>query len=139
MKILLFLFIVFYYPYPNTETFDLKITVTNIKTMKGSIELGIFSDAESFLLKDKELRTYSKTVTNDTMVFILKDLVAGDYAISIYPDINSDKVCNLNFIGIPIEPYGFSRNHKVRFTKPTFNDCKFKVDNNMSLSIKLSH
>ena len=136
MKYLLFLFIIYSFSF-NTEKVDLRITVTNINTLKGSIELGIYNDAKSFLVKDKEYRTYSKSVTNDTIIFVLKDLVKGDYAISIYHDINSDKECNSNFIRMPIEPYGFSKNYKPRFSKPSFNDCKIEVNSNMSIMIKL--
>ena len=88
-------------------------------------------------MKGKEYRTGSKVVTNDTIVFVLKDLTQDDYAISLYQDINSDKKCNLNFIGIPVEPYGFSNNFKPKFSKPSFNDCKIEMNNNKSIMIKL--
>lgn len=137
MNYLLFLFISLYNFSFEAEKFDLKITVTNVKTQKGSVEIGIFNNEKSFLLKGKEYRTGSKVVTNDTIVFVLKDLTEDDYAISLYQDINSDKKCNLNFIGIPVEPYGFSNNFKPKFSKPTFNDCKIEINNNKSIMIKL--
>jgi uncharacterized protein (DUF2141 family) len=137
MNYLLFLFISLYNFSFEAEKFDLKITVTNVKTQKGSVEIGIFNNEKSFLLKGKEYRTGSKVVTNDTIVFVLKDLTQDDYAISLYQDINSDKKCNLNFIGIPTEPYGFSNNFKPKFSKPTFNDCKIEINNNKSIMIKL--
>ncbi|MDR6843422.1 DUF2141 domain-containing protein [Flavobacterium granuli] len=137
MNYLLFLFISLYNFSFEAEKFDLKITVTNVKTQKGSVEVGIFNNEKSFLLKGKEYRTGSKVVTNDTIVFVLKDLTQDDYAISLYQDINSDKKCNLNFIGIPTEPYGFSNNFKPKFSKPTFNDCKIEINNNKSIMIKL--
>ena len=137
MNYLLFLFISLFNLSSNAEKFDLKITVTNVKTQKGSVEIGIFNDEKSFLVKGKEYKTGSKVVTNDTIVFILKDLTKDDYAISLYQDINSDKKCNLNFFGIPVEPYGFSNNFKPKLSKPSFNDCKIEVNNNSSIMIKL--
>ena len=137
MNYLLFLFISLYNFSFEAEKFDLKITVTNVKTQKGSVEVGIFNNEKSFLLKGKEYRTGSKVVTNDTIVFVLKDLTQDDYAISLYQDINSDKKCNLNFIGIPTEPYGFSNNFRPKFAKPTFNDCKIELSTDKSITIKL--
>ena len=139
MNYMLFLVIIFISSFQNTEKSDLKITVTNIKSLKGNIEIGIFNNAKSFPEKGKEYRTYSKSVTKDSTVFILQDLIKGDYAIAIYHDINSDKKCNLNFMGIPIEPYGFSNNFKPRLSKPSFNNCKIKVDKDSAIMIKLIH
>ncbi len=119
------------------ERVDLKITITNIKAQKGSILLGIFSSSETFLKKGKAFKGVTKSVTGDTMVFILKDLPKGDYAVSLFHDVNADQKCNLNFIGIPIEPYGFSRNFKPRMSKPSFSDCKISLNSNMSTTIKL--
>ena len=118
-------------------TVDLKILVTNINTQKGSIHIGVFNNPKTFLRKGKEYKTFSKKVTNDTVIFILNGLTKADYAISIYHDINSDNECNLNFIGIPLEPYGFSKNYKPKFSKPSFENCKVNVQKNMSTTIEL--
>ena len=120
-----------------TEKFDLKITVTNVKSQKGIVEIGLFNDQKSFLIKGKEYKTSSKVVTDDSVVFILTDLPKADYAVSIYHDVNSDKECNMNFLGIPKEPYGFSQNFKPKFSKPTFDDCKIELKQNQSIVIKL--
>lgn len=137
MNYLLILFITLFNTTQNTEKFDLKVTVTNVKAKKGNIEIGLFNDQKTFLIKGKEYKNSSKAVTDDTVVFIFKDLPKDDYAVSIYHDINSDKECNLNFLGIPKEPYGFSQNFKPKFSKPTFEECKIELNQNQSIMIKL--
>ena len=137
MNYLLVLGFLFFGSFHNTEKVDLEITVTNIKNLKGNIEIGVFNNVKSFPEKGKAYKTYSKTVTNDKVVFILKDIVKDDYAIALYHDVNADKKCNLNFMGIPVEPYGFSKNFKPRFSKPSFNDCKITVDKSSAITIKL--
>ena len=120
-----------------TETVDLEIIVTNINTLKGSIELGVFNSPKAFLKKGKEYKTFSQKVSNDTLIFVLSDFEKDNYAISIYHDINSDNKCNLNFFGIPVEPYGFSKNFKPKFSKPSFDDCKINAYQNMPIIIRL--
>ena len=120
-----------------TETADMQIVVTNINKQSGTIELGVFNKPKSFLRKGKEYKTYSQKVTSDTMVFNLKGLKKDDYAISIYHDVNSDNECNLNFLGIPVEPYGFSRNFKPKLSKPSFDDCKINTSQKMPIFIAL--
>ena len=137
MNYLLFLFIALSNLSSTTEKFDLTITVTNVKAQKGSVEIGVFNDQKTFIIKGKEYKTDSKTVADDKVVFVLKDLPKGEYAVSIYHDVNSDKECNMNFMGIPKEPYGFSNNFRPKFSKPTFNDCKIELNNDKSITIKL--
>lgn len=120
------------------ETVDLQIVITNISSVKGNIEMGIFKDPNTFLEKGKEYKTYTKKVINDSLIFVVNDVPKGDYSISVYHDKNSDKKCNLNFLGIPVEPYGFSKNFKPKFSKPKFDDCKINADKNMSILIKLT-
>ena len=62
MKYLLLLFIIFYSFSQNTERVDFKIIVTNINTLKGNIEMGIFNNAKSFLVKGEEYRTQPTVV-----------------------------------------------------------------------------
>ncbi len=119
------------------ETADIQIVVTNINTLKGSVEVGVFNKPKWFLRKGKEYKTYSQKVTSDTMVIVLKGLKKDDYAISLYHDVNSDSECNLNFLGIPVEPYGFSRNFKPKLSKPSFNDCKINTSQKMPIFIGL--
>ena len=138
MRYLLLLLLSFFGQIPEgKEGVDLKVVVTNINTQKGSIELGIFNNSKAFLKKGKEYKFYSQEVSSDTVIFFLKDYKKDDYAISLYHDVNSDNKCNLNFFGIPVEPYGFSRNFKPKFSKPTFNDCKITVSQDKAINIAL--
>ena len=137
MTYLMFLFINFFNLFNATEKVDLKIVITNIKTQKGSIEIGIFNKSNGFLKKGQAYKTDQKWVSNDTVVFILKDLPKGDYAISLFHDVNSNRKCDLNFIGIPLEPYGFSKNVRPKLAKPSFEDCKLLLNANTTTTIKL--
>jgi uncharacterized protein (DUF2141 family) len=121
----------------DTETVDLKIVVTNINTLKGTIEMGVFNNPKTFLKQGKEYKVYSQKVSSDSVIFLLKGYKKDDYAISLYHDVNSDNECNLNFFGIPVEPYGFSRNFRPKLSKPSFNDCKITAYQDMSVNISL--
>lgn len=134
---LLLFFSVFFGNAETTETIDLQIVITNIHIFKGNVEIGIFNNPKTFLQKGKEYKSLSKKVTNDSLVFTLKGVPKGNYAVSVYHDKNADKQCNLNFFGIPIEPYGFSKNFKPKLSKPEFEDCKINAQHNQSIVIKL--
>ncbi len=121
------------------ETFDLKVIVTNVKDPKGLILLGIYNSPDGYLKDGKAYRFSRHKVDRNQVEIILKDIPKGTYAISLCHDVNSDKKCNTNFLGIPQEPYGFSNGFKRRLSKPSFNDCKFEVNESRTVKVELIH
>ena len=120
-----------------TKNPQLTINISNIETMKGEIKVGIFNSDQLFLKEGVAIRNYSIKVEKNTAVLTITDLPKGDYAVTMYHDENSDNKMNTNFIGIPKEPYGFSNNVKPIMSAPKYKDCKFTLDQNKTLVIKL--
>lgn len=136
-----YLIIFFTFLFLNTpsESNDLTLTISNIKDIEGTLEIGIYNDGEFFMEKGKTFRTASVEVTKSSETIVIRDLPHGTYAISMYHDINSNDKCDRNFFGIPEEPYAFSNNFKPRFSKPTFEDCEFNISSDHSMEINLIH
>ncbi|MEO5910872.1 MAG: DUF2141 domain-containing protein [Pelobium sp.] len=137
MKLLLILFSIYISTFQKSETYNLTLSISNIKEVKGGIGLSVFNNASSFPKKDGAYKTYYYNVTGKTMSITIKDLKKGDYALAIYHDANGDKECNLNFLGIPKEMYGFSNNIKPKLSAPSFADCKIDLNSNSAITIKL--
>jgi len=137
MKYILFFTLLLIISTTKSQTFDLEITITNINTISGNIIIGIFNSEDTFLKKGEDCGLYSIKVLKNIETITINSLPKGDYAISLYHDINSDKKCNTNIIKIPTEPYAFSNNYKPRFTKPSFNNCKILLNQNTSIVLKL--
>lgn len=116
---------------------DIEVEVGPIHQQQGSIELAIFDKPKVFLQKNKSLKKYSKSVQGSSIKFMLRKLTKGHYAISLYQDLNSDQKCNLNFVGIPLEPFGFSNNYKPFLKRPSFKDCQFNLQKDTSIHINL--
>lgn len=120
-----------------SETVDIKVVITNIKSQKGIIRLGLFNSSKTFLNKGEEYKTFDKKPDGETLVFHIKGVKKDDYAVSVYHDLNSDDKCNLSFLLRPSEPVGFSNNVKLRLFKPSFDDCKINVNGNKEITIRL--
>jgi len=121
----------------NSQTCNLEITITNIKSREGIIQIGLYNNKETFPDADGQYKIFYIDASNFSGTYTIKDLPKGEYAVAIYHDKNSDKICNTNFLGIPKEAYGFSKNYRPLLSIPTFNDCKFDLLRNISISIKL--
>jgi len=132
--LLLFGMISFINPVDNPQ---LTVKISNIKKVKGEIIVGVFSSESTFLKEGKALKNYSIKVNKDTAILTITDLPKGEYAISMYHDVNSDNKMNTNLIGIPKEAYGFSNNVKPVMSAPKYKDCKFNFSENKTLQITL--
>ena len=105
------------------ETLDIKIS--NIKKNTGKIVVEIYDR------KTKWLKTpYQKMelLSNQIVQTASFQVPYGNYAITIYQDLNSNGEADMNFLGIPKELVGFGNNYKP-FGEPKFDSCsiEFKV------------
>jgi len=138
MKLLILLCLISFSVYSQRpELIDLKVTITNINDIKGNMIIKLFNNPDSFPRKGKPYKVYSEKVTTNIVSVVLMDLRKGEYAISIYHDENADDECNMNFLGIPTESFGFSRNFRPKLSGPTFEDCYIDANQDVSINIEL--
>jgi uncharacterized protein (DUF2141 family) len=119
------------------QTYDLSVVITGLKSTAGGIQIGLYNDKKSFPDIDGQYRLYYFSVKDFSGIYTIIDLPKGEYAVAIFHDENSDKICNTNFLGIPKEGFGFSRNFKPRLSSPDFDYCKIDLASNLSIDIKL--
>lgn len=136
MKLLLFTFYPLFLVSFKDKT-DLTIQIKGIEEIKGRIQIGIYSSPDKFLETGAEYRVEYVNVSSNEIIYAVKDLPKGDYSIALFHDINSDGICNLNFWGIPTEPYGFSNNIKPVLRAPSFSDTKISVYEDTRIRITL--
>ena len=60
-------------------------------------------------------------------VITLTNLPPGSYAIQTFQDINGNNKMDTSWLGIPLEPFGFSRDAQPRLSKPRFAAVKFDL------------
>ena len=121
------------------QTANLTVSVTGLNDIKGGIQLGLYNNSASFPKPDREFMVISILADSSVVTFTISDLPVGEYAIALYHDINSDKICNKNWIGIPTESYGFSNNVRVIFSSPSFEKTKFSLNEDLAINVKLKH
>ena len=137
MKYLFFICFIIYGQIASSQTYNLTLTITNIKNIKGEIKIAVYNNKYTFPHKKEEYKTFTIPVIANSEVFTIKDLPKGEYAIALYQDKNSDGKCNTDFWGIPEEGYGFSKNYRPKLFAPSFSDCKVDLTYNMPMTIKL--
>ena len=111
----------------NVNAGQIKIMVSNIKEKIGTIHFGVYDNPENFLEEDSRIlggyETVEKVLSEG---LIIKGLGEATYALAIYHDKNSNNKFD-SFLSIPQEMYGFSKNAKVFFGPPKFEDASVFV------------
>lgn len=125
--------------FASNENPQLAIEIQNIEVVEGYIRIGVFNSEDKFLKKNSTFKNYIIAVESNTETIVIDDLPKGEYAFILYHDINSDDKMNRKLIGIPKEPFGFSNNVRPKLAKPTFEECKFVLEDNLELKIKLGY
>ena len=107
--------------------------ITDFENTDGQVVLGLFnSEAEWDKSQDGlAIREFFVDSLSDPLSFFIDTLPEGIYAIKTFHDENSNNECDLNFIGIPTEKFGYSNNPSIGISgEPSFDDCKFTIGAN---------
>ena len=94
----------------------------------GTVEFQLFDSANSF----GALRNPFRTIRYDVDAresYAIEDIPPGEYALFVYYDQNANKRVDKNFIGIPVEPIGFSNRYAPR-APPSFSRAAFVLEDN---------
>ena len=98
--------------------------ISNVAGGKGKVNVAV-CDRERFLKQC----AYSASAPAQAGETVLKvnDVPPGTWAVLAYHDENGNRELDRNFIGIPKENYGFSRNAPSRFGPPKFDDAAIEL------------
>jgi uncharacterized protein (DUF2141 family) len=112
----------------------LTVIATHVQVGKGTVIMAIWNDEKTFLKQpylSQSLKAASSTLA---FSFVLPE---GEYAISLFQDINDNKKLDLGVFSIPKEPIGFGNNFRPRFSAPKFKDCAISVTQTTMTEIEL--
>lgn len=129
-----------FFPLNNKQTkvgYDLTVKVTSLQHSKGLIEFALYKNPAGFAQSGKTHRLARLDAKAPEVKFQFTDLEASNYAIVVYHDDNSNKICDKNMFGIPTEAYAFSNNMRPKLSTPSFEDCTVKLDKDKVISIKM--
>ena len=108
---------------------NLRVVATNVKSDQGKIYVWVYDKKDDWLSDRYRTQKSIKVAGNRTDDTVTLDLLlpAGEYALSVFQDVNDDGKLARNFIGIPKEPAGLSNNTRPRFGPPKYKDAVFTV------------
>lgn len=117
------------------------VQVNNFNNDKGICMVCLYDNAKAFSGKGEPFRILKVAVSGKAATAVFDNVPAGTYAIAVIHDANNNNRFDTNFLGLPTEGYGASKNKLPFAAAPRFDENKFQVDSNSntSLHIKLRY
>ena len=60
-------------------------------------------------------------------IVTLQGIKPGTYAVKLFQDFNRNGEFDMNWLGLPLEKYGFSNDVRPMFSEPPFDATKFEL------------
>ena len=105
---------------------SLTVQVEGLETPQGAVMMAIFATPGAWDGGDA-VAGQRVAVDGHTVTVEFGALPAGDYAIRMYHDVDGDGELDMNLMGIPSEPFGFSNNARGRFGPASWEDAVFTI------------
>lgn len=118
----------------------LTVNVVDLHSDAGKLYLSLYRSAEGFPKKASvAYRLAFGTIEKGKCRFVLDQIPAGTYAVACYHDENNNGKLDTNFLGIPKEGTGASRDAKGSMGPPKFDDAKFGVKGDTTIVIRIHY
>ena len=114
---------------------NLTIKVEGLQSRQGQVCVSLFAGSQGFPDRsDRAVRAQCVPVEQVQTVVTFQDLPLGNYAIAVFHDRNGNGKLDRNFLGIPTEGFGFSRNPTIRTGAPRFSEAAVFVAGTETIS-----
>lgn len=119
----------------HSQTYRHTIIFANLNKKKGKLYIGWYTNAGDFLKEDKAvLKRIVDVSGKESVPVVFEDLSPGTYAVAVFFDVNDNGKMDKNFLGIPKEKYGFSKNIYPLMRAATFKESSFLIPDKEQVS-----
>jgi len=122
------------------QVLEVKVNITEVRSGKGKILLSVFRDSKSFD-DEKPYKNFvfdKKSLSKGSMSVIC-NLEPGTYGFTLVDDEDNSNDLDKNMIGMPKEGFGFSNFFLEKLQKPSFDEFKFDLKANRTISIRVKY
>ena len=104
----------------------LRIDVAHPPAEKADVRVGLYTSVSNWL-DEQPVHGMLAPATDTLTTVIFESLPSGIYGAAIYLDENRNGELDRSFIGLFKEPYGFSKEARVRMGPPRWDDAIFEI------------
>lgn len=121
----------------HAEADFLKLLIKNTSSDAANVVVVAYAEEAHFLTEKGKKLTGQQIRTNDTLEFVVEKLDPGVYALVVFEDLNENGLLDRNKLGIPQEPFGFSKAKIGLFGPPSFAKASFAFPQENAIEVQL--
>ncbi len=121
------------------DTHTLTITFSGLEPARGNLMIALCNSEDNFSRETEPFLHKTAPVTGTSTRVTFSDVPEGSYAVKVIHDENKNGEMDMNLIRLPKEGFGFSNNVMGKMGPPKFNEAKFSVSGDTSISIKVKY
>lgn len=114
---------------PRVQAGELTVTISDIRADQGHLMVAVMNSEAGWDNQEKpvagDVAAAVKADGEGRLVFRF-NLPAGSYAVQVMHDENDNGTLDTNFMGLPVEGYGFSNNPQV-MRRALFDEARFTI------------
>jgi len=116
------------------------VEVYGFENQNGDLAVAIYNSSSTFNSETLFYRDTAIAVSATDMLLEIDSMEAGTYAISILHDADESGDMEMGgFLNlVPQEGFGFSNNPAIGLSEPSFDDCKFVIEEGQSMAVPVS-
>jgi uncharacterized protein (DUF2141 family) len=123
---------------PQAAAATLTVHVDAIDKKGGTLRVSLYDAASWSKDEDTPIASANVPAVMPRTTVTLKDIKPGVYGIKLFQDFNNNGRFDQNFLGLPLERFGFSRDARPRLSQPSFDRTKFTIgESDNEITIKL--
>jgi uncharacterized protein (DUF2141 family) len=107
----------------------------------GVVRLGVYDEARYPDNNSAPVASMDTNAVQGETIITIHGVPPGVYAVQTYQDVNANGEMDTSWVGLPLEPFGFSRDAVPFLSKPSFDEVKFNLvagDNEITIHLQNS-
>jgi uncharacterized protein (DUF2141 family) len=116
----------------------LVINVSGMGNTNGKLNVALYNNSDNFNNPELVYKELFLTLPGQSMTVTFDSIPAGTYAFALFHDENDNQVLDQNFLNIPQEGFAFSNNSMGTFGPPSYNQAKFNIPKNSTVTQNIS-
>jgi len=126
--------------YKAESSFQIDITVSNIRNTKGMMQIQLYTNQKSFAAEkpQKNYRFSKKDISGGKLHCSIVVKSKGRYGLALLDDENNNKEMDYGWL-MPTEGFGFSNYYHTGWSRPEFSDFDFELNGDKKVNIKVRY
>jgi uncharacterized protein (DUF2141 family) len=106
---------------------ELLVRVSGMAEPLGRVGCSLYGSGDGFPMDNAKANSVWLAADAAGVTCRFADVPAGRYAVAVGHDVNGNQRVDTNFVGMPTEQWGVSRNARPRLRAPTFEEAAFDI------------